>query len=157
MSSSSAARDEPRTTTASRATKHTHRVNIVCTSQGIDHSTSAGFTLYSLEEVRRFHAGLPLLAFPESERRRLELAHDLHVRLVWNLLFQTQRPETAVDDQPAGALERKILRRAHCGREYAAGVAAVALVSLRPRHRHHRVVLFDFGVWLIHDRGRIRL
>src|SRR5205085_5893927 len=77
-----------------------------------------GVKNHSPEQLGWLDAGLPLLVLLEPERRRLELADDLDVRLLGDLPLQPGRPEAAVDDQPPGALERRVLRRPHRRREH---------------------------------------
>src|SRR5262245_54394550 len=63
-----------------------------------DHKPTAA----SLEQVGGLHARLPLLFPLEPERRRLEVADQVDVGLVGNLVLQPRGPEAAVDDHAAG-------------------------------------------------------
>src|SRR5713101_1297678 len=82
----------------------------------------------------------PFLEAAAAEWPRMKIAHDVHLGLGRDLIFQADRPVTGVDQKPAKPLAYEILRCSHRGRKHPAGLI-FTLIGLDPSDRHYGVIL----------------
>src|SRR6516164_5546288 len=68
----------------------------------------------------------------KPKRPRLEIAHNVHLGFLRNLVLHADTPVASVNQEPPQPLALKILRCTHCRGECPARLAVLGLVALRP-------------------------